>query len=359
MSGVDPVTLLQPKRRAVAQILQEPASDEQLDPLPAPPLRTDITPGLVAVDAIGVVGNGEEDRQSAGPSNTASSVASAPAGICRVIELTATFVARMGPQFERRILCEAAEASNMNKFAFLAPAHIYHPCYREALERKLLKRHDLPEIVKRSEEAQASKAAQPETSYVKQLQEYLRANGRTTLAILGSQVKRPAGAQKLKRTLEAHEDKFFISDWAVELRDAPSESDPDVSEAADDGEDMEWLLLDVDESHAPSRHARKLLQDLLHRKDLASGEHEHSAQDEKRELGCPGGHVLQPFKTSRDGYTCSICCGKFPTGTRLLSCRACDYDLCMSCHLQNKDRPDSSSSVGTRLLILTEMIDDI
>ena len=219
-----------------------------------------------------------------------------------------------------------------------------------------------------SVEAQAAEVFQSEASYVEQLQAYLKANGKTTLAALGSMIPRPSGAHKLKRTLEAHEDKFLISDWAVELRNASPDSDIDVSEAADDGEDMEWLLLEVAESHAPTRQARTLLKDRLHRTRrapessgaLASGKQdEHSAQDERHALGCPGGHVLQPFKTSRDGYTCSICCGKFPTGTRLLSCRACDYDLCMSCHLLNADCPDSSSSVGTRLLILTEMIDDI
>ena len=75
-------------------------------------------------------------------SRTSSILMTPPADICGVIDQAAKFVAQQGQQFEQRMLREAAATSNSAKFAFLDPEHVFHPYYREAIERWLLHRFD-------------------------------------------------------------------------------------------------------------------------------------------------------------------------------------------------------------------------
>ena len=56
-----------------------------------------------------------------------------PADICKVIDMTAKFVATCGAHFVRRILHEAEQTGNVRKFAFLEPTHVYHRYYRQQL----------------------------------------------------------------------------------------------------------------------------------------------------------------------------------------------------------------------------------
>lgn len=50
----------------------------------------------------------------------------------------------------------------------------------------------------------------------------------------------------------------------------------------------------------------------------------------KAEL-CLAGHELRDFETDKDGYSCTYCHEKFLSGSRMLSCRGCDYDVCTKC----------------------------
>ena len=47
---------------------------------------------------------------------------------------------------------------------------------------------------------------------------------------------------------------------------------------------------------------------------------------------CPKGHVLEKYQTPVDGCWCSTCLTTAPVGAPFFGCRACDFDLCLSCH---------------------------
>lgn len=54
--------------------------------------------------------------------------------------------------------------------------------------------------------------------YVKALHEYLKKNGKTPISVLGSKVKRPPDAPKLKASLDSAKDKFLITGESVEAK---------------------------------------------------------------------------------------------------------------------------------------------
>lgn len=50
---------------------------------------------------------------------------------------------------------------------------------------------------------------------------------------------------------------------------------------------------------------------------------------------CHQGHPLKPTVTQVDGFKCNSCgntTGPLPKGTNMLSCRSCDYDICLICN---------------------------
>lgn len=52
---------------------------------------------------------------------------------------------------------------------------------------------------------------------------------------------------------------------------------------------------------------------------------------------CPLGHVLQEFRTSADGWTCSVCKSLVEKDSTLYGCRSCDFDVCASCLMHEFD----------------------
>jgi len=58
-----------------------------------------------------------------------------PPKLCRVIDKTAKFVGKHGPQFADRIRQQNASksAAEQMKFAFLDEGHVYHPYYLQVL----------------------------------------------------------------------------------------------------------------------------------------------------------------------------------------------------------------------------------
>lgn len=50
-------------------------------------------------------------------------------------------------------------------------------------------------------------------------------------------------------------------------------------------------------------------------------------------FNCPDAHGLFAFTTSTRTWTCSVCLGSIPAGSRAFGCRRCNYDVCSSCGL--------------------------
>lgn len=46
---------------------------------------------------------------------------------------------------------------------------------------------------------------------------------------------------------------------------------------------------------------------------------------------CKGKHGLVDFITDHEGYTCDVCRKQLSSGSKVLACRACNYDVCESC----------------------------
>eukprot|EP00466_Bigelowiella_natans_P012540 jgi/Bigna1/59705/fgenesh1_kg.6_\ len=47
---------------------------------------------------------------------------------------------------------------------------------------------------------------------------------------------------------------------------------------------------------------------------------------------CPGGHRVNPMRTSHAGFYCDLCKIKnLPKGTWMFGCRTCDWDACRKC----------------------------
>lgn len=61
-------------------------------------------------------------------------------------------------------------------------------------------------------------AASKDAEYVQQLVSFLKEKGKTTLSDLGSKVKRPPGAPKIKNVISTNSDKFVLAGDAVELK---------------------------------------------------------------------------------------------------------------------------------------------
>jgi hypothetical protein len=55
-----------------------------------------------------------------------------------------------------------------------------------------------------------------------------------------------------------------------------------------------------------------------------------------RAFGCPGDHDLDTGATTLQGWTCNVCYKQLPIGTRVFSCRTCDWDGCCDCLAEAK-----------------------
>jgi len=63
---------------------------------------------------------------------------------------------------------------------------------------------------------------------------------------------------------------------------------------------------------------------------------------------CPKGHLLRRYTTELEGFSCDVCGARdLPTGTRLRSCRRCDWDKCEICFMASGAMP-SELAVGAQ-----------
>ncbi len=70
------------------------------------------------------------------------------------------------------------------------------------------------------------------------------------------------------------------------------------------------------------------------------------------DLACPGGHNLTLTRISRlDFATCNRCVTRAGAEQELFSCRACDFDLCLSC--AHAFVASACTSSSTRCLMAT------
>jgi len=53
--------------------------------------------------------------------------------------------------------------------------------------------------------------------------------------------------------------------------------------------------------------------------------------DAKRPVVCPKGHNMHSFVTNKANFNCDMCQKRFPMGTVLYGCRACNFDACAEC----------------------------
>jgi len=79
---------------------------------------------------------------------------------------------------------------------------------------------------------------------------------------------------------------------------------------------------------------------------------------------CQRGHPLKPTMTQMEGFRCNRCgptTGPLPKGTNMLSCRTCDYDICITCNdsLKGATGKESVPSAGPPKLAQAGLPDSV
>jgi len=77
---------------------------------------------------------------------------------------------------------------------------------------------------------------------------------------------------------------------------------------------------------------------------------------------CQHGHLLAPFSTPLNNYCCNLCGCTKATGSSMMSCRGCDYDVCSVCCQVSMDagrcvRDSLMLGINGRLEVLSKVQD--
>ena len=63
-------------------------------------------------------------------------------------------------------------------------------------------------------------------------------------------------------------------------------------------------------------------------------------------MNCPGEHGLSVGRCSHAGFSCDVCTSEIGTGSEMLSCRRCDFDVCSSCAEASRARARSTTAAA-------------
>lgn len=71
-------------------------------------------------------------------------------------------------------------------------------------------------------------------------------------------------------------------------------------------------------------------------------------QEDGKSKNCPGGHGPQCIKVPTEDFSCDSCKFMLPVGSKIFSCRICDWDICADCAGETEEE---SYDVGEHVLV--------